>query len=245
VEEVEQNRHGEEAPAHLLERQLKIQRMAASIIHGLGEHAFHERLERIAAGVERIATSVREQQSQPLPADPLVHIDLAQLVEDALDIAGDIGPATGIAVDIQVDAGLSKVFLPRNRLLQTLLLALGNARDAIQARQPSKPGTGRIGIRIQDLAGSRIRLSVEDDGIGLGTEQRRSLFDPGQAPRPGGGLSLHGAALFAQSLGGRLSLESEGEAKGSRFILELPSLPEASMPAGTPLPREDEWSPSP
>lgn len=44
---------------------------------------------------------------------------------------------------------------------------------------------------------------------------------------------------------GRLANLSEREDKGSRFILELPGMPEVGMPAAPPSSRGEAWSPSP
>ncbi|HET9929344.1 MAG TPA: ATP-binding protein [Polyangiaceae bacterium] len=80
--------------------------------------------------------------------------------------------------------------------------------------------------------GSRLVVEVEDDGIGIAPEELHRLFTPFDqlAVRPGavGGLGL-GLAISRGLLelqGGRLSVQSAGLGRGSRFVVELETVPE-------------------
>ncbi|NOH04857.1 MAG: hypothetical protein HND47_24260 [Chloroflexi bacterium] len=83
---------------------------------------------------------------------------------------------------------------------------------------------------------SGLRISVSDTGIGIRPSLLPRLFEPftqaePSATRSHGGLGI-GLALarrLAESHGGRIWAESEGEGKGSTFHLELPlDMPQTS-----------------
>jgi signal transduction histidine kinase len=85
----------------------------------------------------------------------------------------------------------------------------------------------RIWLRAR-RGGSRLVLEVEDRGPGVSFGERRAIFRPfrrGQgvdAAAGGVGLGLALAQRWAQSLGGRLTLQSSAAGSGACFRLELP-----------------------
>jgi len=73
----------------------------------------------------------------------------------------------------------------------------------------------------------KIRLWIEDDGIGIEPEhQRRSfwVFERLSPAYPGMGIGLAITAKAIQRMGGRVGVES-APGKGSKFWLELPAAP--------------------
>src|SRR5690606_25883236 len=81
----------------------------------------------------------------------------------------------------------------------------------------------RIDIHATKRAGT-VRLSVEDNGIGIPPESRAHLFRMFKRLHPnrsfGSGLGLYILKKSAESLGGTASYEPKE--KGSRFSIELP-----------------------
>ena len=78
-------------------------------------------------------------------------------------------------------------------------------------------------------AGSKIHISITDNGIGLTKYQLKRIFERFyRAPtekvknRRGTGIGLYVAAQLIKSLGGKLKAASEGEGKGSDFFFQLP-----------------------
>jgi signal transduction histidine kinase len=83
----------------------------------------------------------------------------------------------------------------------------------------------QVRVRSENL-GSRIRLWVEDQGIGIAPEARDTIFEMFQrlhttAQYEGSGIGLAIVYKGMQRMGGRVGFESEPGA-GSRFWLELP-----------------------
>ena len=89
---------------------------------------------------------------------------------------------------------------------------------------------GREGGRVEVSAasdGDSVRLSVEDDGPGIGRTDRRRIFgrfERGRTEAPGTGLGLYLVEEVARAHGGRVDLVT-AEGRGSTFTLVLPSWP--------------------
>ena len=85
--------------------------------------------------------------------------------------------------------------------------------------------TGTAGFR-----GDQVRISVQDTGIGLLSEDMETLFQPfrqidtGMTRQfEGTGLGLSISKRLVEMLGGEIRVESDGLGKGSRFIFSLPT----------------------
>jgi signal transduction histidine kinase len=89
---------------------------------------------------------------------------------------------------------------------------------------------GTITIYIHDsLINKRIYVEVIDTGIGMSEDTLSSIFHKFKRAEnahkvniQGTGLGLYMALKIVQAMGGTITAHSEGEGKGSKFILELP-----------------------
>jgi two-component system phosphate regulon sensor histidine kinase PhoR len=93
------------------------------------------------------------------------------------------------------------------------------------------PRSGRIAVRLRGGAGHRLRLEVEDSGIGIPRRDLPRIFerfyrvDPGRSRALGGtGLGLAIVKHLVQAMDGQLGVESQ-PGQGSRFWVELPRPP--------------------
>ena len=92
------------------------------------------------------------------------------------------------------------------------------------------PGGGRITLSAHnDLQQRRIVVSVADEGIGIGSADKDSLFTTfHRIQRPetqgirGSGLGLYIAKQWTEAMGGEIWLESELN-KGSTFFVAIPT----------------------
>ena len=160
-------------------------------------------------------------------------VDLAEAVRQALETAAPAIEAGRHAIDVDVPESGLVAHGDRDRLTQLLSNLLNNA-----ARY-TPPG-GRISVRARRENGHGI-VSVRDTGRGIEPQVIERIFDmfvQGRSPleRVGGGLGI-GLALarrIAELHGGTLEAKSEGENKGSEFVLRVPLSPQKKAIAGTP-----------
>ncbi len=85
----------------------------------------------------------------------------------------------------------------------------------------------RVGIVVHREPG-RVTISVEDRGVGFPPERAADLFVPFRRVVEGKGSAQHGSGLglsiaqaLATRMGGKLTAESDGPGRGSRFTLGL------------------------
>lgn len=107
-----------------------------------------------------------------------------------------------------------------NRIRQVLLNLLANALDV-------SPLGSRVTLQ-STLANRLWRVSVEDEGAGLSTDQREHIFDrfvryhQHTASNAGSGLGLAICKSIVQLHGGRIFAEPASAAGGLRVVFEIP-----------------------
>lgn len=87
---------------------------------------------------------------------------------------------------------------------------------------------GTISVTLEKID-NRVRLVIEDTGIGMTEETKRNLFklfNPGEDSRTynpkSTGVGLYITKAHVEAHKGTVKAESEGKGKGSRFVVELP-----------------------
>jgi len=175
---------------------------------------FLAHIEREAARLARLArallTLARAHAGQERPR--IEAVPLAALLED---VAQDLHPHDGVAVDVHCDPGLLAT-VNRDLLEQAL-------RNLAENAATYTPG-GRISLRAY-AAGPSVRVEVEDTGVGMSAETQQHVFDRFYRGRDrdaeGFGLGLAIVRQAVRSLGGRIELDSApGEGTRVRIVLE-------------------------
>ena len=99
-------------------------------------------------------------------------------------------------------------------------------RNAKEALDKADGLEKKMTLRVERCWEDRFAVSVIDNGIGIGEETMKKLFQHGFTTRKEGhGFGLHSGALAAKEMGGALTVTSEGEGCGATFRLELPVEP--------------------
>jgi signal transduction histidine kinase len=118
-----------------------------------------------------------------------------------------------------------------NAMRQILLNLLTNAVQAM-------PHGGELRLRTARAGHDRIRIEVEDTGVGIAPENLNKVFDPfytTKAPGQGTGLGLSVVHSVVRRYGGDISVDSV-HGVGTTFRIELPcpchqeSLPPPAAP---------------
>ncbi|WP_256077320.1 ATP-binding protein [Massilia sp. YIM B04103] len=149
-------------------------------------------------------------------------LDLRHVVEDAVEQTYPLFKSKRQQLNLDLPDEAQAVGGDHKRLVQVVANLLNNAAKYT-------PEHGQIDVRLR-RDGERVRLQVEDDGIGMTRElcgRVFELFTQGErtSDRSQGGLGL-GLALVRTLVllhGGTVRAESAGPDRGSQFTIELPA----------------------
>ena len=127
----------------------------------------------------------------------------------------------GVALSIELDAGLPLVSADEDRIGQVLLNLVGNALQYT-------PAEGVVTIRARRER-DEVLISVSDTGVGIQAEHLSQIFtrfyraDISRSRTAGGsGIGLTIAKHLTEAHGGRIWAESLGADQGSTFTFTLP-----------------------
>jgi signal transduction histidine kinase len=171
----------------------------------------------------------------PRPMRPI------EFVESAIESVRLAASAKGVQLQLALDAMLDEILGDRDRLQQVVWNLLSNAIKFT-------PRHGRVAVRLA-RAGAHVEITVEDTGQGIPAEFMPYVFerfrqaDPSFTRTRGGlGLGLAIARHLVELHGGTIRAHSDGEGRGARFTVRLPTAPariRAATDPGTPeLPPE-------
>jgi PAS domain S-box-containing protein len=148
-------------------------------------------------------------------------VDLISIVTAAIDSIRPAAEAKSIRVQTMLDPATGPISGDADRLQQIVWNLLTNAVKFT-------PKGGRIQVKVQRI-NSHVEIVVSDSGIGISKEFLPHVFDrfrqaDASITRIHGGLGL-GLSIVHQLVGlhgGTVSVQSEGERKGTTFTLTLP-----------------------
>lgn len=183
--------------------------------------------------VEQIARLTRQLlDASRLASGPRLSGGRLALAEVVAGVVAEASPRLdGREVLVQVPADLEALgqAAALSRVLDRLL------DNALRSLRPGQ--AGRVAVRGERGVG-RVRLVVEDDGVGMDQETLARAFDPFFSTRlfgTGKGLGLAVARGLLQAMRGDLRLE-RAPGGGTRAIVELPlaEAPPLTPPSGSP-----------
>jgi signal transduction histidine kinase len=125
--------------------------------------------------------------------------------------------------EIRVESLHSEVWAHRGVLVQMLVNLVSNSLKFVATGVKPR-------VRIwSEVGGPWVRLSIQDNGIGIASEHHQRIFRVferlhGPEEYPGTGIGLANVSKAAERMGGRVGVESQLH-QGSRFWVELPKAP--------------------
>ena len=135
----------------------------------------------------------------------------------------------GIAVADHLALDQHQIHADRVQLQQVMMNLVLNAIEAMRDVH-DRPRTLVLRSALADISGT-VRLSVEDNGVGVTAKVAERLFDPLFSTKPGGtGLGLSICRTIVQAHGGRIWSTSR-QPHGTAFHISLKGIP--------------PWNPSP
>jgi signal transduction histidine kinase len=175
--------------------------------------------ERLSIFIERVLDWARIEggrkvyQRAPLPVAHVVEAAVAAFRAQRLE--------GGMALSVDVQEGLPLLDVDKDAVAGALLNLLQNAYKY------SGPDERRITLSAR-AGGKFVELSVEDNGVGIATKERKRIFERFYRVdnlltrrTEGSGLGLAIARRIVEAHGGRIGVHSE-LGKGSRFTIHLP-----------------------
>lgn len=145
-------------------------------------------------------------------------VDLAQVVEKALDACHPAAEAKSIAVTADLDRPMEMAAGDPDRLLQVVSNLLSNAVKFT-------PAGGAIEVSLK-RDGAEARVAVRDSGDGISAAFLPHVFERfrqgGKSQSGGLGLGLAIARHIVERHGGTIRVESPGEGQGTTFTVSLP-----------------------
>jgi PAS domain S-box-containing protein len=169
--------------------------------------------------IDHIDQIVAMQQSYAKVAGVQEAVDIARLVEDAIQINAAALQRHTIQYRRDLEP-LPPILVDKHKVLQVLINLIRNAKYALSESQcPQKLLT----LRARRAAEGQVEIQVIDNGVGIPAENLTRIFAHGFTTRRNGhGFGLHSGALAARELGGALSAQSDGPGHGATFTLTLP-----------------------
>lgn len=124
----------------------------------------------------------------------------------------------GISIREELDPNLPPVRAGRVETLQVIMNLLVNA---IRASSEVPRGKRAIRIRAERQGQETALVTIEDNGPGIGPNERSRIFEPFFTTRPGGlGMGLAICRRILEAQGGRIWVENGVD--GARFCFTLP-----------------------
>jgi PAS domain S-box-containing protein len=148
-------------------------------------------------------------------------VEIGKVIAEVTDILRGLASSKRIRIETKVAPSISSAVLDPSKLKQVLYNYLSNALKFT-------PERGLVTIRVTPEAEDRIRLEIEDTGIGIRPEDTGRLFvefqqlDAGMAKKYAGtGLGLALTKRIVEAQDGQVGVRSE-LGKGSTFWAVLP-----------------------
>jgi two-component system, NtrC family, nitrogen regulation sensor histidine kinase NtrY len=204
-------------PIQLSAERLK-RRFGDKIIEG--KDVFNQCTDTIIRQVGDIGRMVDEFSSfARMPKPDFEQGDLNEVIKETVFLASVGFPSVKFTRQL-----LSPEFKPafdRRLISQALTNILKNAAESIEAaHEPDFKGKVSVTASIE---GEMVILEIEDNGVGLPTENRNRLLEPYVTTRAKGtGLGLAIVGRIMEDHGGKLILTDASEGRGARIRLSLP-----------------------
>jgi signal transduction histidine kinase len=195
-----------------------------------------EYIGRTEKEIERINTIIRQllEISRPAKADRS-NVSVHDLIDDISDVLNVQPLMSNIEFQRCLNAEKDMVEADPNQLRQVFLNLIINAADAISSLDNENNGhrEGRLKIATETQLNSQLsavaakpmlKIMFTDNGPGIADDNMANIFDPfftTKDPGKGTGLGLSVSFMIIESLGGKMTVDSN-QGEGTTMVIYLP-----------------------
>jgi len=201
-----------------LDRSTTADRASMGVIRSCAE-TIAGAVETVRRLVDEFATLARFPVAKPLPAD------INDIIESALSMFN--GRLDGIALHKSLAADLPRVLADNEAMKRAIANLVDNAAEATESSvlREIEISTALVGSR------DAVEITVSDTGHGVTRDVKEKLFLPYfSTKKRGTGLGLSIVSRIVEDHHGSIRVE-ENRPVGTRFIVELPVVPESAPTA--------------
>jgi signal transduction histidine kinase len=149
----------------------------------------------------------------------LNRFSIEQILDESIKTLADTLELKKVALEKSYKKGLPQVLVDADKLKQVFLNILRNSYEAVEEK-------GKINVSLSLLkkqSGSKIRITISDNGSGIPEENRETIFEPFYTTKASGiGLGLPIARKIIEQHRGTIRVK-ENVAKGSYFEILIPT----------------------
>ncbi|OHB74708.1 MAG: hypothetical protein A2Z25_19085, partial [Planctomycetes bacterium RBG_16_55_9] len=174
-----QDERGKHIPVYLTEA-------AKLIVHENSDIA--EKVRSLTKNVEHVKQIIKAQQGYARAGGVEVFVNINEVIEDAVEINSASLARHHVELKLEL-AKMPKIHLDKQRVLQILVNLITNAKYALsKSERPDKS----LAVRCYKHGTDKLRIDVEDNGVGIPKENTAKIFRHGFTTREGGhGFGLH------------------------------------------------------
>lgn len=176
---------------------------------------------RLLNTVEQVLQASRTRESQEGLRN-VTSISLNPLLEEAVSIVKTRYNLPDEALNFTKNDSVFDISADKNELLSAFTNLLDNAVKYSKEKI-------KVSVRARNLDSKTIIIRIKDEGIGLPNGELKRVFrrfyrvsNITTQKQKGTGLGLFIVQAIIKNHGGKISVESEGEGKGSVFTIQLP-----------------------
>ncbi len=173
---------------------------------------------RLSEKISLMEEVISAQQSYAGAASLTENCKLSVIIEDALTMQRESLAQYSISIEKNFK-DIQKVSVQKTKLIHILVNLINNA---IEAMTEINEENRKLAIMIYSKE-KYAYIKVKDTGMGVLQKNIRKIFSHGYTTKKKGhGFGLHTSANYMTEMKGRMWAESDGEGKGTAFILEFP-----------------------
>jgi signal transduction histidine kinase len=198
----------------------------------VSEEEKNDIVHRTAAEIGRINKIIRQMLDLSRPSHEGAQLtNVHRIIDDITDVVTCQPLMSGISVQHRLEAENDLVFADPNQLRQVFLNLFINAADAVASHASGEKGelivTTATAVGDSDASagqGEQLIITFSDNGAGIEAENLGNIFDPfftTKEPGKGTGLGLSVSFMIIESMGGRITADSE-KGRGTTMTIALP-----------------------